>query len=195
MENETIAKKKWYKTPVGIIALLILFFPAGLYLMWKYSGWNKTAKWIITGVFGFFILVSMISGDSSKTSTSTTQPTQTVQATQAPQEPTKKPEPTKDTSQHELDAIIKFNDLAFLITNNEKDDWTDCKFEMNSGLFSGGYVFRVDVLESQNPLIVPFREFTKGDGTRFNSEATKPQNVSVSCDVKGVHGFNYFGIK
>ena len=40
-------KPKWYQTEGGIIALLILFFPVGLYLMWQYPEWSKKTKWII----------------------------------------------------------------------------------------------------------------------------------------------------
>ena len=71
MDNVPEAKKKWYQTTGGIIALLILFFPAGLYSMWKHAKWNKTVKWVVTGFFGLMILGSMASG-GSKTSTATT---------------------------------------------------------------------------------------------------------------------------
>lgn len=97
MENVPTSHKKWYQKSVGIIALLILFFPAGLYLMWKYSGWNKIAMWLITGFFGLMILGSMASGDS-KTSTTTAQPTQAPQATVEPTQPqvvNTSPAPTK----------------------------------------------------------------------------------------------------
>ena len=67
--------KKWYQKTWGIVALLILFFPVGLYLMWKHASWNKTAKWIVTGVFAFFVLVSAFSPDSTKTSNTATQNT------------------------------------------------------------------------------------------------------------------------
>ena len=39
-------EKNWF-----IIALLILFFPVGIYLMWKYSGWKKAPKWAVTALF------------------------------------------------------------------------------------------------------------------------------------------------
>ena len=206
VETETaeVKKKKWYQTTGGIIALLILFFPAGLYLMWKHAGWSKKVKWGITGVFAVLFLIAALTDSSKpsdksqgKTSPSTTQPTQAVQqqTVQATQAPTKKPEPTKDTSQHELDADIRFSEVAYQITNNEGEDWTDCKFEMNSGLFSGGYVYRLSLFPAKEVIIVPFREFTKGDGTRFNPEATKHQNISVSCDVGDDLGFNYFETK
>ncbi len=36
--------KKWYQKTGWIIALLILIFPVGLFLMWKYTNWKKTGK-------------------------------------------------------------------------------------------------------------------------------------------------------
>ncbi len=66
-------KKKWYQTNGGIIALLILFFPAGLFLMWKHTDWNKTAKWTITGFFALLVLVNAIGGNDSNSTASNTQ--------------------------------------------------------------------------------------------------------------------------
>lgn len=103
-------KKKWYQTTGGIIALLILFFPVGLYLMWKHASWNKTAKWIVTGVFAFFVLVSAFSPDSTKTASTTTQnPSPTAQETQAPTEPepTTQPELTTQPKAQATKAPVK----------------------------------------------------------------------------------------
>lgn len=49
-------KKKWYKTNLGVIFLLVVFFPSGLFYMWKETGWNKKIKWSITAFFLFLIL-------------------------------------------------------------------------------------------------------------------------------------------
>lgn len=51
--------KKWYQTSAAAVILLILFFPVGLFLMWKYTHWNKIAKWIITGFFAVLVVVSI----------------------------------------------------------------------------------------------------------------------------------------
>ncbi|MBI4098202.1 MAG: hypothetical protein HY426_04155 [Candidatus Levybacteria bacterium] len=59
--------KKWYQNNLVIIALLILFFPVGLFLMWKYAGWNKTVKWIITAVFALAIVGGALSPSKSNT--------------------------------------------------------------------------------------------------------------------------------
>lgn len=55
MSNDTI----WYRKEVWIIVLLIFFFPAGLYLMWKYSGWNKIIKVIITIILALTTISAM----------------------------------------------------------------------------------------------------------------------------------------
>lgn len=63
MEKQT--KKPWYGNTLLVILLLIIFFPVGLFLMWKYSRWNIVVKGLVTGVF-LLITVSLFSG-SSKT--------------------------------------------------------------------------------------------------------------------------------
>ena len=57
-ENQKVPfyKKTWF-----IILALILFFPLGLVLMWTFSGWSKVPKWIVTGVFAFFIMAAAFS--------------------------------------------------------------------------------------------------------------------------------------
>lgn len=87
MEN----KKKWYRTNQGIIILLVFFFPAGLFLMWKYAGWNKKVKWIITSMFAFVILISLIpskpvkNSSPAKQTTISTTPTPTTAQNLSPQ--------------------------------------------------------------------------------------------------------------
>ena len=36
--------KKWYERDGGIILILVLFFPIGLYLVWNKSDWSKKYK-------------------------------------------------------------------------------------------------------------------------------------------------------
>ena len=40
----TVANKKWYHKEPSIIVLLVLFFPAGVYLMLRYTKWNNKLK-------------------------------------------------------------------------------------------------------------------------------------------------------
>jgi hypothetical protein len=45
----------WWQQNKGIIALLILVFPAGLYLMWKYAAWAKSVKITVSLMFATLI--------------------------------------------------------------------------------------------------------------------------------------------
>ena len=56
--------KKWYQKTGWIIALLILFFPVGLFLMWKYTNWKKSIKGIITAIILIFALSGIASPDN-----------------------------------------------------------------------------------------------------------------------------------
>ena len=38
----------WYERPSYVISFLVLFFPVGLFLMWRNMKWNKIVKTIIT---------------------------------------------------------------------------------------------------------------------------------------------------
>lgn len=53
--------KKWYQKTGWIIAWLILFFPVGLFLMWKYSDWKKAIKVIVTALFACFTIAAITS--------------------------------------------------------------------------------------------------------------------------------------
>jgi hypothetical protein len=96
-------KKSWYTTGGGIITLLVLFFPVGLYLMWRHATWNKTAKWIVTGFFVLAVIVDAVGNSGSQQAAShAATPTPTAQhqsqsvpptATPTPK-PTPKPKPT-----------------------------------------------------------------------------------------------------
>ncbi len=61
MENQT--ELKWYQKPTGIIILLIVFFPVGLFLMWKNEIWTKKTRWIVTGAIALLFIASA-GGDS-----------------------------------------------------------------------------------------------------------------------------------
>jgi hypothetical protein len=59
---------KWYQKNPFIILFLVVFFPVGLYLMWKYSDWSPKTKWIVTGVLLFFVFIIGITDDASNDS-------------------------------------------------------------------------------------------------------------------------------
>ena len=46
MENSN--NLKWYQKPGMITALIIIFAPVGIYLMWKNNLWSKKIRWVVT---------------------------------------------------------------------------------------------------------------------------------------------------
>lgn len=83
--------KKWYTKTLWIAVLLVFFFPVGLFLMWKYSNWNKFVKWGITIFFGLVILGSATTPASKTESITETKPTPTTSIAQPTVQPTEKP--------------------------------------------------------------------------------------------------------
>ena len=59
--NNNRDNKKWYQKTGWIIAWLILFFPVGLFLMWKYADWKKPVKGIVSALFAFIIIGAALS--------------------------------------------------------------------------------------------------------------------------------------
>ena len=59
-----IYEKNWF-----IILMLVLFFPVGLFLMWKNAKWNKTVKIIISVLFAAIVIFSNGSEESKNVET------------------------------------------------------------------------------------------------------------------------------
>lgn len=60
-------KKKFTQKPLGVIILLWLFFPIGIYFMWKEKIWSSKTRIIITSVFSLLIIIG-IAGKNNNTS-------------------------------------------------------------------------------------------------------------------------------
>ncbi len=75
---------KWYQKSLWVIALLIFFFPAGVYIMWRYSRWSKFSKWLVT-IFLILVALRFVFSDYPSANTQVIVPTPTSQATQISQ--------------------------------------------------------------------------------------------------------------
>ncbi|WP_113930472.1 hypothetical protein [Bacillus sp. P14.5] len=62
---------KFYEKTWFTVLTLLLFFPLGLFLMWRYQKFNKAARIIISIFFGFLI-VSNLFGESDTNQSRTT---------------------------------------------------------------------------------------------------------------------------
>ena len=77
---EVQSEQKWHQKPSGIIILLILFFPIGLYLMWKNKHWSPTTRWVVTGVI-VILLIASAGNENSSTSPSDSSSSNTSEST------------------------------------------------------------------------------------------------------------------
>lgn len=61
--NETSDQKKseWYENKALVVVLLVVFFPVGLYAIWKNTEFSDKTKWIVTGIIAFLVLVIGVS--------------------------------------------------------------------------------------------------------------------------------------
>ena len=87
------------------------------------------------------------------------------------------------SSTYDLKASVRFTGTQFIITNNDNFDWTNVKFEVNSGILKSGFVLRIDRLRSGETYTAGAMQFAKGDGTRFNPISLKTQNFYIWCDT------------
>lgn len=178
--------KKWYKNPIVIIALLVLFFPVGLFLMWKYANWNKAVKWVITGVFALLVISSATSSKNTKSeSTTQTNSPQAQQQVATPQ-PTKEAKPltTTDKLWVALDNSMKTRDgytveydessKTASVTKTSTDFWDETS--MVRGSFTtlvkfGTEAFKIDGVDAVR--VVTRSEFTDQYGKKGVEDAVR----------------------
>ncbi len=70
----TANTKKWYQKTGFIILFLVVFFPVGLFLMWKYTNWNKNVKIAVSAILALLVGIGLITSDTDKDSTETDAP-------------------------------------------------------------------------------------------------------------------------
>ena len=72
MENEV--KSKWYDNKGTVFLLLFVFFPAGLYALWKNSKFSMISKVVLTAIVIILIVIfSQESPENNHLSTNTTE--------------------------------------------------------------------------------------------------------------------------
>jgi hypothetical protein len=52
--------RRWYGSSPVVILSLLIFFPVGFFLMWRFGHWSKKAKWAATGVFACLMVARML---------------------------------------------------------------------------------------------------------------------------------------
>ncbi|GEM_PF-2875748 len=70
MKAKLSENKKWYTKNQIVIALLVLLFPVGLFLMWKHSDWTKRTKIIVSVIVAIAAISGVIASYNSPPSIS-----------------------------------------------------------------------------------------------------------------------------
>jgi len=92
----------------------------------------------------------------------------------------------------ELDGSVKYNLVAFEISNNENYNWTECRLKLNDKYKNE----TGSTIKAKDKLVVNFSDFTDKDGTRFNFLSQEAQSLYVSCHTNlQTLRSNYFSIK
>jgi len=65
-EEPAPAEKRWYHAKGNIYGLFLLFFPAGIYYMWKGEHFPKWVRWTLTTLLGIVVLNSMSNADNTQ---------------------------------------------------------------------------------------------------------------------------------
>lgn len=170
MEN-----KKWYQKTLGIIILLILFFPIGLFLMWKHARWNKIVKIIITGIFALFLL-----GSSSGSKTSSTQQTQ---ASPTPSEAKKTPEPTKEVKP------LSISDNVWIALDNSMKTRKNYSVEYNESSKTASITFTsLDFYDESSMVRGSFTTLVKFGMEAFKIDGVDSVQVVVRTEFTDQYG-------
>lgn len=150
---------KWYQKTWVIILFLIFFFPVGLFLMWRYSNWNKVVKGIVTGLFCILIITN-ISGGNKEIETNSTKNIEDSKEVQIEKETNtenkkendsrfivkeentssavdelvlRAKENSKNATEDEIKEAVKF------INDNYNNYWTDNE-TMHKGMYYGAFL-------------------------------------------------------
>ena len=114
-------KNKWYQKTSAIILLLIVFFPVGLFLMWKHSNWSKVVKIIITVIIIILALFSLLGEDKTDSNNDTTTST-SASATIATEQTTEAPATIAENKN-----IAALTDISTLTAEEAKEIFDDLK--------------------------------------------------------------------
>ena len=128
-------KTKWYATTWVAILFLVIFYPLGLYLMWRYTKWNKIIKGVVTGLFAIITLSAIFGDHTPKPETNITKKpsqtqsvakteTQPVEQKAAPAKVVETPKSAEVALQYEILSNDKTNQLRRITvyTSETSDD-------------------------------------------------------------------------
>ena len=124
--------KSWF-----VILMLIVFFPVGLILMWKYKKFNKVVRAIVTVFWALILVVMFVPGDSQEdnhtVSETNTEPVLKESSEAEPESPTETETETEESIEQPTSAVqteatlpYTYDDIQFVTLHvNQRLNYDD----------------------------------------------------------------------
>lgn len=143
MENNNSNSNAWYEKTWLVVILCIIFFPVGLYALWKNSSISKGWKIGVTALISIIVLANL-GGNDKKTANSTSTEAQKVVDTE--KENSTEAEPVADVEQDKADAekeAIK-EKLKAKAKRDWPNDFTTQEFWVNQQMDDYEYMLTIE---------------------------------------------------
>ena len=176
-------KHSWYENKVVVIVFLLIFFPVGVYGLWKNKNFGKVTKILLTCIIGFFLLIGIFSSDDTSSTSSSSNVKKQVEIQQAP-----KPKKVSNLDFYTIRKKIEnmteaqFNVYSRSI-EGKRIKWTGWVEDVNEKMF-GGYELMVD-MDSPNEL-VSVQDVTFNIPENIALKISKNRKITFVGDVKSV---------
>jgi hypothetical protein len=169
---------KWYQKTWGIVALLVLFFPAGLFLMWKHAKWNKVVKSVVTGVF-VLLIMGMMNAEPSAT------PATQNQNSATSEKPAKE---VKQETVYKLDEPIQGKSLEVTVTDVTQKTSVGSQY-LNEKASEGAILIAIQ-WQYKNTSDKPVKSYSKpemklidSNNTEYNSDLGKTSYYATEAKL------------
>lgn len=85
---------------------------------------------------------------------------------------------SEELSPLKLNAVIRYHNTQFTISNFDNFEWKDVRMELN-----GQYLYKDIIIGSGAICKVYASQFVKPDGTPFDTLAAQPEKLSIFCTI------------
>lgn len=186
-------EKKFYEKNLFVILALIMFFPAGLYLMFKNKNFTKPVRGVITFIFAALLVIGMLAPNANKSAENKAEAIQTDKEVE--EVATESSEPLT------VEEIVKSiaNDLVLEINSNDN---LVVKMEFPSGFsnsmsVTNAYLKAKDIIErllENNYTFESYQFWFTADLTDQYGNTDNSKVLSFEYDRETVEKINFENI-
>lgn len=174
-------RKRWYQKNGWIIALLIIFFPAGIYLMLRYANWSKKTKGIICAVIAVLFLIGLTSDNSAPSDSDLiaaaieTEPEDSTEAIPTEIERDSTIETESLTEEIETESSAENTEMESLAENFETETPAETIEEIEKAITESSE--EATTVEEQNTQTIP--EATAAGDNKESNEPAKMSEATI----------------